>query len=437
MKSLVTNIQLILVLFGFAAIFSGCNKEPDIKIYTYPAPIPLSFSPTSGYPGIDLTITGSSFGTYAKAVKVYFNGVLADTVRYCDDSKIIVKTPTNGITGKITLQVWTASVDMVGIYTYIVPPTIKSISANAGAPGDIISIKGKGFGTDLTKLALNFNGTNSTLNSVVNDTLITATVPANFTSGNLTLFVSGYSVPIGTFTYLTFVAAPVYQLDFEGNLNATIGANANYILGGGQPLTYVAGINGKAAYFAGYISTGQADNGQAISLPQNVAQYNELTIACWVQYDGTGPNANWGTPVFSIGHTRGNNITFNVSTGWPTMQNWISTGVVFENVTGFTGYNSYAITTQKTTVGTAWHQLVMTMSKSKLVENIYLDGVNIGTTVLPSAFDLTVYNQDRSYLGAGCVSNTGEPALKGAIDKFQVYNSALTANQVYTLYYKK
>ena len=50
---------------------------------------------------------------------------------------------------------------------------------------------------------------------------------------------------------------------------------------------------------------------------------------------------------------------------------------------------------------------------------------------------LTVYTQDRAYLGAGCVSNTGEPALKGAIDKFQVYNSALTANQVYTLYYKK
>ena len=437
MKSFVKKIQLILVLLGLAIIYSGCNKGPDIKIYSYPAPVPLDFTPKTGYPGIDVTITGSSFGTYANAVKVYFNGIKADTVRYCDDGKIVVKVPSNGISGTVTVQVWKSVVDLKGVYTYVAPPTIKSLSANAGAPGDIISIKGKGFGTDLTKLVLSFNGTNSTLNSVVNDTLITATVPANFTSGNLTLFVSGYSVPIGTFTYLTFVAAPVYQLDFEGNLNATIGSNATYNLGGGQPLTYVTGINGKAAYFAGYTSSGQGDNGQTISLPQNVAQYNELTISCWVQYDGTGPNANWGTPVFSIGHTRGNNISFNVSTGWPTMQNWISTGVVFENVTGFTGYSSYPISTQKTTVDTAWHHLVMTLSKSKLVENIYLDGVNIGTTALPAAYDLTVYTQDRAYLGAGCVSNTGEPALKGAIDKFQVYNSALTANQVYTLYYKK
>jgi hypothetical protein len=437
MKCIITNIRLALALLSLIAVLGSCNKGPNIKVYTYPAPEPADFNAKSGYPGTDVTITGKNFGTYANAVKVFFNGIKADTVRSCTDGQIVVKTPLNGSTGKITLQVWTNSVDLNGVYTYITPPAIKTVSANAGAPGDIITIKGTGFGTDLSKLKVSFNGTLSTINTAA-DTSINVTVPSGFTSGNIIVTVNGYPLTGPAFAFLTAVPNPVYQLDFENNLSATIGATgANYIQGTASPLTYINGISGKAAYLAGYLATSSGDNNQAISLPQNIAQYNELSISCWVLYDGTGANSNYGTPIFSMGHTRGNNITLAASTGYPDLNQQISSSVVFENVTGFTGYNNFQLKTTKSVVGTAWHHVVMTLSKTALSEKIYVDGTLTSTLTLPAAFDLTVYAQDRSYLGVGCVSSTNEPGMKGGIDKFQIYNSALTANQVYTVYYKK
>lgn len=437
MKSLIKNIRYILVFLGFAAVYLSCNKGPNIKTYSYPAPEPADFSPKSGYPGTDVIITGKNFGTYVNAVKVYFNGIKADTVRSCTDGQIVVKTPLNGSTGKITLQVWTSSVDLNGVYTYITPPALKSVSANAGAPGDVITIKGSGFGADPSKIKVSFNGTLGTLNTVA-DTSLNVTVPTGFTSGNLIVSVNGYPLTGPAFAYLTSVPNPVYQLDFESNLSATIGTTAAaYIQGSASPLTYITGISGKAAYLAGYLSTSSGDNNQAISLPQNIAQYNELSVSCWVLYDGSGTNSNYGTPIFSFGHTRGNNVTLDASTGYPDLNQQISSSVVFENVTGFAGYNNYQLKTTKSVVGTAWHHVVMTLSKSALAEKIYVDGALVGTLTLPSSFDLTVYTQDRSYLGVGCVSSSGEPGMKGGIDKFQIYNTALTANQVYTLYYKK
>lgn len=434
MKYTISGLLIVLI----AALFAGCEKGPNYKLYTYPAGTAAGISPVSGYPGINVTITGKDFGTLVGAVKVYFGGVLADTVRTCTDNQIVVKVPAKAISGKVTLKIWTTTIDSVGIFTVIPAPVIKSVSAAAAAPGDVLKISGTGFGTSTSTVQVGFNGVNGTVTAVTADTLITVTVPSGFTSGPLTVYVNNYPVQGPSIAYLVAVPAPVYQLDFEGNLNATIGSTAStYIQGTAQPLTYVSGINGQAAYLAGYTSTGWADANQAISLPQNIAQYNELTISFWIQYDGTGTNANWGTPAYSIGHTRGNNIALNVSTGWPDMNHNISSAIVFENVTGFTGYNAYSVKTSATIKGSAWHHLCVTYSKTSLKAIIYSDGAQIGTITLPSAYDLSVYAQDRNYLGVGCVSNTNEPALKGGIDKFQVYNTALTANQVYTVYYKK
>ena len=439
MKYFIKNTRILLVLLGMTAIFSGCNKDPEIRIYTYPVPAPTGMTPTSGYPGTYMYINGSSFGTYTNAVSVSFGGVKADSIISCTDTQIKVKVPATAITGKVTLKIWTHTIDSIGLYTVIPSPVITSVSSDAGTPGDIIKIQGTGFGTDLTNIDVKFNGTSGTVKSLINGT-IEVIVPAAFTSGVIVVSVGGYPVNGPNFAFLTAVPNPVYQLDFEGNLNAAIGSAATYTQGLGSPLKYITGVSGQAVSLAGYANaTGGPQNGiynQIIALPTNVAQYNELTISCWVSCSSL---TDW-TPIFDFGATRGNRLCLleRASSGWNGAGNNLVGRAIFEKVTGFAGYTeTNAISSSSIPTDSKWHHVVMTASKANLMMKIYLDGVLICTKALPAAYDLTVFAQNHAYIGANSYGTANEPAFAGGIDKFQIYNSELSANQVYTLFYKK
>jgi hypothetical protein len=440
MKFLVKHIHYILFFLCLTVLMGGCNKDPEIKIYTYPSPVPTGLSPVSGYPGIDVTITGKDFGTYKNAVSVFFGNIKADTVRSCTDGQIVVRVPAGAISGKVTLKIWTHTLDSIGSYAVIPAPVVKSVSTAAGAPGDVISLRGTGFGTDLTKLNLSFNGTMGTINTVVNDTLITATVPTGFTSGALILFVNGFPVKGPSFVYLTPVQNPVYQLDFDGNLTDKMGGTAAiYTQGLGSPLSYVAGINGQAVLLAGYANAGGGTSSgffnQIIALPANIAQYNELTVSCWVNCPAL---TDW-TPIFEFGATRGNRLCLleRAASWWSGSGNNMVGRVIFEKVTGFPAYQETNDITTASMPDKGWHFVAMTISKTNLKMKIYLDGTLIGTQALPSGYDVKLYNQDRAYIGANTFGTANEPSFGGSIDKFQIFNAELNANEINTLYFKK
>jgi hypothetical protein len=65
-----------------------------------------------------------------------------------------------------------------------------------------------------------------------------------------------------------------------------------------------------------------------------------------------------------------------------------------------------------------------------------MDGVEQGTIDLPTTADPTIFNHNKVYIGAPTNGVTKEPAFGGMIDEFQVYNQALTPNQIFTLYFK-
>lgn len=198
MKYLIKNIRILFMLLGITAIFSGCNKEPEIKIYTYPVPVPTGITSTSGYPGTYMYINGSSFGTYTNAVSVSFGGVKADSIISCTDTQIKVKVPVTAITGKVTLKIWTHIIDSVGLYTVLPVPVIKSVTsggslgAGIAAEGDVVTIMGGGFGSDLSKVSVSFNGTNATAISLLTDTKIQVTTPKGYASGNVIVSVNGF-----------------------------------------------------------------------------------------------------------------------------------------------------------------------------------------------------------------------------------------------------
>lgn len=198
-KKLICSLGLIGLITATAFFISGCEKGPQFREFTYPAPKPTGLSPATGYAKINVTITGSDFDTLPGAVKVWFGGIQATTVVSATGNQIVVQVPEKAVSGKVSLQVWNTKVDSFGTYTVLPSPEIKSIASkgsqpNVAFPGDTLTIKGIRFGTDASKPAISFSGTPATDIPVYNDTLIKVIAPDGFSSGNVTLTISGLTI---------------------------------------------------------------------------------------------------------------------------------------------------------------------------------------------------------------------------------------------------
>jgi hypothetical protein len=119
------------------------------------------------------------------------------------------------------------------------PPTILSFTPNAREVGGAVSIRGSLF-TGAT--ALSFNGTAQPVFTVVNDTLITTTVPVGATTGTVSL-----TTPFGNSTSTAiFTVIPVPTITA---LSATIGTRGSAVTITGTGFTWATQVqfNGVAA----------------------------------------------------------------------------------------------------------------------------------------------------------------------------------------------
>jgi len=194
------NIFFVSAIIACLLIAAGCEKGPDFKVYTYPAQSSSGMTPGSGFAGSDVTIRGKNFGSLIQAVRVYFGGVKADTVRSCTDSVIVVKVPLNALSGSVTLQVWTTINDSIGVFTVIPLPVLTSVVSKGSiapiiaAPGDTVLLRGTHFMTDPSKVSIDFNGTAATNIVSLQDTLITVIAPSGYSAGNVHVTFNGLTL---------------------------------------------------------------------------------------------------------------------------------------------------------------------------------------------------------------------------------------------------
>lgn len=196
---LLYRLSISFILFAICLIaFSSCEEDANFKIYEYPEQTVTGMSPSVGYPGINVTITGENFGTLPKAVKIYFGTILA-TVVSCEDTKIVVQVPANAVSADVTLKIWTHDSGTIGSFTVMPAPAITSVvSANALNPValpevDIVTINGVNFATDASKVAVNFSGTAATIQTIT-DNKITVMAPANFATGFVSIAMGGLTI---------------------------------------------------------------------------------------------------------------------------------------------------------------------------------------------------------------------------------------------------
>ena len=136
-----------------------------------------------------MTITGTNF---AAGATVTFGGTAATNVVVVSGTQITATTPA-GRAGAVTVTVTVSgqSGSLTNGFTYIVPPTVSSVSPNSGstAGGTAVTITGTNFAAGAT---VTFGSAAATNVVVVSGTQITATTPAG-SAGAVTVTVTNWS----------------------------------------------------------------------------------------------------------------------------------------------------------------------------------------------------------------------------------------------------
>lgn len=174
----------------------------------------VSYSPTSGSRGTDVTINGHGFGTPAdgNTLETLSNGsnTLAQwTIKSWKDSEIVATIPASMPLGKVSLIVHSYGLDSIGTYPFTVgnPPTIASYSPTSGPVGTSLTIIGDGFGVAKSSSAVNVvsavTGARTSWTATKwTDSEIDVSVPSTMSSGKVYLSVSIDALEsIGTYPF--------------------------------------------------------------------------------------------------------------------------------------------------------------------------------------------------------------------------------------------
>ncbi len=164
-----------------------------------------NFSPASGVSGTTVTINGTSFNG---ATSVTFNGRYASTFKVVSDSQITAVVPGGATTGAIVVATPSGTATSATPFTVATSaaPTISSLSPSSGPVGTTVTLTGSAF-TGTT--AVSFHGTAASF-TLVNDTTLTARVPAGATSGTVSVTTpNGTATSTGSFTVTVAPSATI------------------------------------------------------------------------------------------------------------------------------------------------------------------------------------------------------------------------------------
>jgi len=264
MKSI---FQIILILL-VTGMFSCSNDEKEIE------PKSLSIfriEPTLGPPGINVVISGKTFENTLLGNQVIF-GDIEGVIVSANDSTLTAKVPENATTGeiKVTARGQTAEGP---VFTVTPAPNIVSVYPTEGSIGTFVTIKGQHFSPDLDLTIVKFNGIKAFKRSVSSNEIIVV-VPAEATTGNITVSTTGLELDAGSFTVtelkLTYdvevTVSTVAEIEnftsiyFSKEEKVYLSTNSQILeLNPDFSTTVIAGIKGDRSYIDGPTSIATFD----------------------------------------------------------------------------------------------------------------------------------------------------------------------------------
>jgi hypothetical protein len=208
MNKLLQGTTYIGILIFFCFALNACSKLggpasiKDTPDPANPTPVPTIqlISPSKGYAGDTIVISGTNYSTTIADNLVKLNGVDA-TVISATATSLSVKVPQNGSTGTISLKVKNSETIVGPTFTCLPPITITGISPTSDMVGATVTITGTNFSAVRTENIVSFNGTICTVSAATTTTL-TVTVPQKATSGIVKVIVNNHTVTGPVFTVI-------------------------------------------------------------------------------------------------------------------------------------------------------------------------------------------------------------------------------------------
>jgi large repetitive protein len=167
-----------------------------------PAPTVSSFTPTTGWPGSSVTVTGSGFGG---TTAVSFNSAAA-TFTVTSGTQLTAIVPAGASSGPISVTTPGGTSLSTASFTVTSQPapSISGVSPAAAAVGSLVTIGGSAF---TGAAAVTFNNIAAAF-TVVSDSTISATVPSGALTGSITVTTSeGSGSTPGTFAVIPSVSS--------------------------------------------------------------------------------------------------------------------------------------------------------------------------------------------------------------------------------------
>jgi hypothetical protein len=183
---------------GVAQIYAGGVWSNAISL-TVITPNITSISPTTGYSGDQITITGTGFGSSQGSGNVWLGSTYGTVVSWSDTQVVatIVSGATSGVAQILQGGVWSNAISLT-----VITPNITSISPNNGVAGTSVTFTGTGFRSSQGSGAVWLGSTYGTVTSW-SDTQIVATVATGSTSGVAQVLQGGVWSNAITFTVNT------------------------------------------------------------------------------------------------------------------------------------------------------------------------------------------------------------------------------------------
>src|SRR5581483_4364617 len=193
---------------------SGTSSTGAADTFTYDTtPTVTAVSPSAGNAGGGdvVTVTGTGFLT---ATSVSFGGVVGSSLTVDSDTSLTVTAP-SGVASStpvdivVTNTAGSSATTSADHYTYDGTPAVTSVSPAFGAlaGGTIVTVHGTGF---LTATGLHFGANAATGVTIVSDTQLTATAPAQSSGGvvDVTVTNAAGTSPTGASDHFTYDGTP-------------------------------------------------------------------------------------------------------------------------------------------------------------------------------------------------------------------------------------
>ena len=272
---------------------------------TVPAPGPTitSFTPTGGLAGTVVTVLGSNF---TSTTTVSFNGTAAASFTVNSATQLTATVAAGTTTGPVTITAPTGTATSAVPFTVGPPPVVASFTPTSGPVATVVVITGANF---MGVTQVKFNITNAASFTVNSDTQITATVPANATTGPISV-----TTPVGTgvsTTSFMVIPAPIItsftpaigpagtvvvltgnfftgitQVTFNGTVAPTFTVNSATQI----TVTAPAGVTTGPIAVTGPGGTGVSSTSFGVP-PANDLCANAIALACGQVLTGTNVNA--------------------------------------------------------------------------------------------------------------------------------------------------